>query len=75
MNPFRSILYFAFVVSLTACMLPTLYKDHQLARGRVTKVWTNEAMVEDWRDNIKSLHEAPDWDEYIQNYQVGDRVC
>lgn len=70
MNTCRTATYFVYLISLSACVWPTIYADHQPARGRVTDVWTEQQMEENWEGNVKSLRGAPGRGSYVRDYQV-----
>jgi hypothetical protein len=65
----RTILLALSMAGLAACATPMLYKDHQPLRGRVTKVWTEQEMREDWQANLQGLGVVPPIGTYVSEYR------
>jgi hypothetical protein len=55
-------------LGLSACTWPTIYRDHQLLRVRVVRIWTNEEIAEDWQAHLRQLADTPPLQSYLREY-------
>ena len=46
-----------------------LYRDHQVIRGQITRVWTKQEMSEAWGARVRSLSSAPSLEVYLRDYR------
>jgi len=65
----RLVLLFIVMAGLTACAAPMFDSDHHMIRGRVTKVWTKQEMIEDWHARLELLANAPPLEAYVGEYR------
>jgi hypothetical protein len=56
-------------LGLTACVSPQVSSDHQLLRVRVVRIWTDQEMIDDWVNHLRSLAGAPPLESYLGEYR------
>jgi hypothetical protein len=57
---------------LAGCGSLTVYPDHQVVRARVIEVWPEQRMIDDWRETLMTLEDAPSLEIYAHQYRRVD---